>query len=540
MSAGSEEAMGNRIARTRVIQRFVLIGALSFYALLAAVHLEPARAQAVDGSEWPTRAWLTSTPEEQGMDSSALARLVAFGGSHSFDSVLVVRHGRIVTEAYYAPYTADIPHEIFSCTKAITGTLLGMVYKEGLLDRLDHPMLDFFTDRQVANVDDRKQAITVQNLLNMTSGLDWDQGFEDGKEQSRIDLERSSNWTQFILDRPSAHAPGEVYNYSNGDPDLVSAIITRLTGKLVEDYARQKLFDPLGITNWHWDRDPQGLTIGDGMLTLLLRDMAKIGYLYLRHGEWEGKRLIPPGWAKVLDHKTVNMHAPEDPSQSYSNFFWIFPEKRVYMATGLRGQLIAVFPDLDIVAVTTARKYVPFRALIDGVSGAVRSGSALPPNPSAFETLSNVTKDAAVEKPTPVGPTPEIASAISGKAYTFPGDDLGLKSLTVFLADPHPRFEFEIHSHYPTGPSGVYVVPIGLDGLYRKGSPSLFNPNPGKILAAKGTWLNGQTFLIDMQDLGYGEQRELFLSFNGEKLNFRYATTDKPNRGVSVDGEPGH
>ncbi len=527
------------MAHTPVKERFVLGAALSLFALLAAVHLGPARAQALDKSVWPTREWLTSTPEEQGMDSAALARLVGFYKSHSCDSVLVERHGRIVMEAYYAPYTADIPHEIFSSTKAVTGTLLGMVYKDGLLDRLDHPMLDFFADRRVANVDDRKQAITVQNLLDMTSGLDWDQGFENGKEQSRIDLERSSNWTQFILDRRMAHTPGEVYNYSNGDADLVSAIITRLTGRLAEDYARERLFGPLGITIWHWDRDPQGLTIGDGMLTLLTRDMAKIGYLYLRHGEWEGKRLVPPGWAEVLQHKTVNMRAPEDPNQSYSNFFWIFPESHVYMATGLRGQLIAVFPDLDVVAVTTARKFVSFHALIDGVVGAVKSESALPPNPSAVEVLANATRDAAVEKPTAVGSTPEIAAVISGKAYKFPENDLGLKSLTVFPADPHPRFEFEIHSHYPTGPSGVYEMPIGLDGRYRTGSPSLFNPNPGKIPAAKGTWLNGQTFVIDMQYLGYGEQRELFLSFSGEKLSLRYTTTDRPDQSVSVDGEQG-
>src|SRR3984957_5932378 len=382
------------------------------------------------------------------MDASALAKLVGYGGSHSFDSLLVVRHGRIVTEAYYAPYAGDIPHEIFSSTKAVTGTLLGMVYKDGLLDRLDHPMLDFFADRNVANVDGRKQALTVQNLLDMTSGFDWDQGFENGREQSRIDLERSSNWTQFVLDRPMAHTPGEVFNYSNGDADLVSAIITRLTGKLAEDYARVKLFDPLGITNWHWDRDPQGLSIGDGMLTLLPRDMAKLGYLYLRHGEWEGKRLLPPGWADVLDHKTVNMHAPEDPNQSYSNFFWIFPERHVYMATGIRGQLIAVFPDLDIVAVTTARKFVSFHALIDGVYDAVRSGSALPPNPTANEALANAIRKAAVEKPTAIGPTPEIASAILGKAFKFPDNSLGLRSLTLFLTDPHPHFEFEIYSHY--------------------------------------------------------------------------------------------
>jgi CubicO group peptidase (beta-lactamase class C family) len=260
----------------------------SLCVLLASIHTRAACAGDASESVWPTKEWLTSTPEEQGMDSAALAKLVGYGASNYFDSLLVVRHGRIVTEATYAPYTGDIPHNIFSSTKAVTGTLLGMVYKDGLLDRLDHPMLDFFADRHVANVDDRKKAITVQNLLDMTSGLDWDQGFQGGKEQSQYDLYRSSNWTQFILDRPMAHPPGEVYNYSNGNPDLVSAIITRLTGKLAEDYAREKLFAPLGIVDWHRDRDPQGLTIGEGMLYLLTRDAAKIGYFYLHHGEWGG------------------------------------------------------------------------------------------------------------------------------------------------------------------------------------------------------------------------------------------------------------
>jgi CubicO group peptidase (beta-lactamase class C family) len=471
------------------------------------------------------------------MDSSALAKLVAYGASNSFDGLLVVRHGRIVTEAYYAPYTGDIPHEIFSSTKAVIGTLLGMVYKDGLLDRLDHPMLDFFADRRIANVDDRKKAITVQNLLDMTSGLDWDQGFQGGKQQSMFDLYRSSNWTQFILDRPMAHPPGEVYNYSNGNPDLISAIITKLTGKLAEDYAREKLFDPLGIVDWHWDRDPQGLTIGEGMLYLLPRDMAKIGYLYLHHGEWDGRRLLPPSWADVLDHAIVNMHASYDPNQSYSNFFWVFPDKRVYMANGKKGQLITVFPDLDIVVVTTARKQVRFRALIDSISGAVKSESALPPNPNAVEQLANAVKDAAVEKPTPVGPTPEMASAISGKTYKFPDNDARLRSFTLDLTGLRPHIEYELYSRYPLGSSVRYSQPIGLDGLYRKGSPVLSDPNPGHITAAKGTWLDGQTFVIDAPELGYGEQRKIVLSFNGKKLNFHLTVEVGEGLEASVDGE---
>jgi CubicO group peptidase (beta-lactamase class C family) len=518
--------------------RFILIVALSLYALLTSVCLGPARAQDQDKSPWPTKEWLTSSPEEQGMDSSELAKLVGYGASRSFDSLLIVRHGRIVTEAYYAPYTGDILHEIFSSTKAVTGTLLGMVYKDGLLDRLDHPMLDFFADRRVANVDDRKKAITVQNVLDMTSGLDWDQGIEGGKQQTMVDAYRSSNLTQFILDRPMAHAPGELFNYANGNANLVSALITRLTGKPEEDYAREKLFAPLGIADWHWARDPQGLTTGEGELFLLPRDMAKIGYLYLRHGEWEGKPLLPKGWADVLNHPLVNMHASWDAKLSYSNFIWVFPDKHAYMANGKDGQLITIIPDLDIVAVTTSRKFVKLEALIDAVSSAVKSESALLSNPNAAEELANAIKDAAVEKPTPVGPTPEMAAAISGKTYKFPDNDLGLKSLTLELTDPRPHLEIESYLRNPAGSSLTYDTPIGLDGLYGKGAPALFGLYPGHIPAAKGTWLNGQTFRIDTQDIGYGTQIKYVLSFNGDKLNIR--RTDEEGWEVSVDGEQGN
>lgn len=516
-------------------KHFVLSAMLSLCALLAYLSPASAGAQDPDQSVWPTKQWLTSTPEEQGMDSSALAKLVNYGGSHSFDSLLVVRHGRIVTEAHYALYPGNVPHEIFSSTKAITGTLLGMVYKDGLIDRLDHPVLDFFADRHVANVDDRKKAITVQNLLDMTSGLDWDQGFEGGKQQTLQDMYRASNLIQFILDRPMAHPPGEVFNYSNANPDLVSAVITRLTGKPLEDYAREKLFAPLGITDWYWDRDPQGLTFGDGMLFLLPRDMAKFGYLYLHHGEWEGRQLLPPGWADVLSHTTVNTHASYDPSLSYSNFFWILPERHVYMANGKDGQNIAVFPDLDIVVVTTARKYVPLRSLADSVSSAVKSESALPPNPNAAEQLATAIKDAAVEKPTTVGPTPVMASAISGKTYKFPDNDLELRSLTLFLTGPRPHVEYEQYLRYPAGSSARQDVPIGLDGLYRKGLPALSGHYPGHIPAAKGTWSDGQTFVIDTQDIGYGTQIKYVLSFNGEKLNIR--RIDEEGWVISADGE---
>lgn len=507
-------------------KRSILTTTLNLCALLVAGYLDSSLAQNANAPVWPTKEWLISTPEAQGTDSAALAKLVAYGEGHRFDSLLIVRHGRIVVEASYALYPGNIPHEIFSATKAVTGTLLAMVYKDGLLDRFDRPMLDFFSDRTIANIDDRKRAITIQNLLDMTSGFSWDQGFEGGKQQTLQDMYRASNRIQFILDRPMAYPPGEVFNYSNGDPNLVSAIITRLTGIPAEDYARGKLFTTLGITDWHWDRDPQGLTIGDGMLFLLPRDMAKIGYLYLHNGEWEGRQLLPSGWADVLSHRTVNTHASYDPRMSYSNFFWILPDQHVYIASGKNGQDIAVFPDLDIVAVTTARKYVSFRALANYVASAVKSDVALPPNPGSEGQLASAIRDAATEKPTPVGPTPDIASAISGKTYKFPANELGLKSFTLFLTDQNPHIEYELYLANPAGASIKYNHPIGLNGLYSKGLSTLSDPYPGSIPAAKGTWKDATTFEFDIQNIGQGTQIKYTLSFNGNELGFRRIDDD--------------
>ena len=507
-------------------------------AVLAAGLFAPAGAQNLDKPVWPTLSWLTSTPEEQGMESSALAKLVADGEGQGFDSLLVVRHGRIVAEAYYAPYTADIPHQIQSSTKAVVGTLVGMLHKDGVLDRLDRPMLDFFADRRVANVDDRKKAITVQNLLDMTSGFDWDQGIEEGGKQTIADMVSSSDWTRFILDRAMAHMPGEVFNYADANPNLVSAIVTRLTGQLAEDYARDRLFGPLGITRWHWDRDPQGLTMGAWSLTMLPRDMAKIGYLYLHRGAWEGKQLVSTEWADVLNHTAVDMHAAVDPRLRYSNFFWVFPQDHVYMTVGWHGQMIAVFPDLDAVAVVTAHKFVPFDAVIRGVSAAVKSGTALPPNTVEAERLAKAIGEVAMEKPTAVGPVPEIAAAVSGKTYRFPDNVLQLKSFALFLADARPHFEAQVDVRFPVNMfnfAGTFEVPFGLDGTWHNGAPTPWGISPGHTTAAKGTWRNDRTFDLESQELGFGGASKYVLSFDGRKL--RFTRTDPWGHTVSIDGE---
>ena len=514
-------------------QRFAVLWiALRTFVVVSSICCGTAYAQDKVETVWPTREWQTSSPEEQGMDSATLAKLVEFGTSRSLDSLLIARHGKIVMDAYYAPYTADIPHVINSATKAVIGTLTAIASKDGLLDSPNHPMLAFFSDRSVANLDDKKQAITLQSLLDMTSGIDWREPL-DSRPDSQIEMERSPDWIKFILDRPMSRTPGDLFNYNSGNPHLLSAILTRLTGLSAEDYAKATLFGPLGISAWKWRHDPQGLSIGGYGLALQPRDMAKIGYLYLRHGEWEGRPIVPPSWTEKASHATVNMNTAFDTELRYSNFFWVLPNKKVYMANGYHCQLIMVFPEPDIVAVTTARDFCPLGRLADLISGAVKSETALTPNPTSADLLANKIRDISTEKPTDVGDTPEIASAVSGKTYNFPGNALGVKSLSLTLADPHPRYNLEIYSRDQTKPSLKFTGPIGLDGLYRKSDPTFAG-----IIATKGKWLNDHTFMIERLTLGGGlEEQRWTLWFDGEKLNLR--GNDWNGRKISIDGELG-
>jgi CubicO group peptidase (beta-lactamase class C family) len=519
--------MENRV-RQLIPDTLRTASAATLLMVAAAICCGAVHAQSAAEPVWPTKQWQTSTPEEQGMDSAALAKLIAFGTTRSLDSLLIVRHGRIVLDAYYAPFAADIPHVINSATKAIVDTLTAIAHQVGSLDSYDHPMVDFFKDRSIANLDDRKKAITVQNLLNMTSGLEWDEGFEGGKEQSLADWGHSPDGVQFILDRPMSSAPGDRFYYNSGNPHLVSAILTKLTGKSASDYANANLFGPLGITGSYWGHDGQGISTGGGGLVLLPRDMAKIGYLYLHNGAWENRQLLPREWVDRVSHATINMNASFTPNLRYSNFFWAFPEKNVYMAVGYHCQLLMVFPAQDMVAVTTARDFCPFDKMTNMISGAVKSDTALPADPAAAKLLADSIRDISADRPAEGAAAPELAASISGKVYTFADSLLRIKSLSLTLTDPKPHYDLEFYSQddKPHKVSG----PIGLDGKYAMSKPAAFG-----VTAVGGTWSDGHTFVIDLQNLGAGEERKWTLSFEGDRLSIH--GKDREGKDISANGE---
>jgi CubicO group peptidase (beta-lactamase class C family) len=501
-----------------------------------------ASAQANDSSQsWPTKEWQTSTPEEQGMDSAALAELVDFVGIRRQDSLLIIRHGKIVVDAYYAPYAPNIRHDLRSVTKSFTGTLTAIAVQEGLLDSVDHPVVDLFADKPISNGDDAKKAITVQTMLDMTSGVDWRERAYT-PDETIMRMYQSPDRTEFVLSQPMSDPPGKHFTYNGGNPYVLSALITRKAGRDALDFARDALFKPLGISNVRWgEADAQGVTDGSTGLYLAPHDMAKLGYLYLHQGMWEGHEIIPASWVDRVRQGPVKATY----GYHYANLWWSRPDRGAFMALGRHSQIILVLPDLDAVAVMTGvRKdddYFPMIDLIDGIAKAVRSGAPLPPDSAAQAQLGDSIRKAATEQASPVGATPGLAKTISGKTYRLRDNALHAQTFSLNLVDPNPSWEYTlgpnpsweqtIGTQRLDRPTAVrFAGPIGLDGLFRK-SASTTNG----VDAVKGSWLDDHTFVVERRILGHADTQKWTLAFEGKSVDVTFESTDGAK--VTLHGE---
>lgn len=296
---------------------------------------------------WPTQGWRTSPPEERGMDSQTLTRMLERVKSKNLNlhSLLVIRGGYIVSESYFGSYQQDTRHTLYSCTKSFISTLVGIAIDRGKIADTKQRVLDFFPKLTVQNRDAPKDAMTLDDLLTMRSGLDWQEG-----DPVYNAMYRSGDWVKYVLDKPMASAPGSQFVYCSGCSHVLSAILQQTTGQSTRDFAEQYLFKPLGIVDANWEADSKGIVIGGWGLNLTPREMAKLGYLYLRKGVWDGQQIVSSQWVETATQK----HTATGGNTDYGYQWWTYPALNGYMATGRYSQLIVVIPASDLVIVTTA------------------------------------------------------------------------------------------------------------------------------------------------------------------------------------------
>ncbi len=337
---------------------------------------------------WPTRGWRSASPESQGVDSNLLENILdrIWKEELNIDSVLVVRNGYIVLDAYNYGGDSDRKHNIYSCTKSVVSALIGIAFDKGYIKDVNQPVLDFFPKHAAKNLDADKKAMTLENILTMTTGLRCRDSYLYNWAGLRI-LRWSKDWVQFMIDLPMVEAPGTHFEYCNGASFLLSAILQEQTGVSALNFAEKHLFGPLGISDVTWPSNSQGITIGYGELHMRPQDMAKIGYLYLNDGMWDGKRIISSQWIKASTRKHID--ATLLPGYGYQ---WWIVRPGVYSAVGYHGQFIMVVPEKNMVAVFTSRLdledfYTPLGLLASYIIPAIKSPTPLAENPAGEKAL---------------------------------------------------------------------------------------------------------------------------------------------------------
>lgn len=337
--------------------------------------------------ENPGQTFPRNTPESQGIHSEHLRNLVeelAYSPDTDMHHFMVLRHGNVICETDFAPYRKGIWHITHSMCKSITGMAAGLLIDEGKLD-LSENIYKIFHDKGSTWAKIFRPEVTVENLMTMTSGVTFN---ESG-------IVSGNDWLESYLNAPVSEKPGTKFQYNSLNSYVLSAIITERTGMPMDEYLKPRLFEPLGITDYLWEKCPRGITKGGWGLFMHTEDMAKLGQLYLNKGKWNGKQIIPESWAEASVTKKVDSI---EGTYGYGYQLWMEERPGSFEYNGMLGQNVLIYPDVDMVIVTNAgneelfqdnvmlniiRKYFP----VDWMPK-----ETLPENPIAYAKLQELTE----------------------------------------------------------------------------------------------------------------------------------------------------
>ena len=299
----------------------------------------------------------------EGMDPELLdsAFLVARDKGY-VDALVIVRHGKLIAEQYFNGFTKDTPHNIMSVSKSILSAIAGLAIKGDYGLDLDDSMLDYFPEYAHDGLDPRKNKITVEHLLTMRMGLPGESEAEYGVYSG---LYNSDNWIKNTIEYPLQYDPGERMRYNTFITHLLSGVITKATGKSTLKFANETLFLPAGIDVDQWEQDPQGIYFGGNSMYITPREMAVFGLLYLNNGRLNGTQIVPESWVIESLESSTDFSHPNNwgtwKNYNYASLWWLgeFNGHESFMGYGYGGQFLIIFPDLDLIVVSTCENNIP-------------------------------------------------------------------------------------------------------------------------------------------------------------------------------------
>ena len=527
----------------------VLLTALQLFSMYHTHQMKEISYEAVLPEYWPTQNWQFSEPEQQGVSSNKLLEMVGYYHKYQqqnkealIDSITIIRNEHIIADLYFNPlFPKSKKHIINSCTKSIMGILIGIAIDKGFIKDIYVPILDFFEDASLKNVDERLKSMTIKDLLTMRTGWNSQDSYLY-KWSGLFNMQATENWTDYILNLPFEVHPNSRFDYSNMASFLLSAIITKASNIDTFSFADKYLFSPLGITDILWDKSPKGIYIGFARMWLKPHDMAKIGLLFLQKGKWEDQQIVSKSWveASIRAHSFPKKYRYIYDERNKKNFglsgaSWIFAqlvrpfsdgygyqwwldESGMFAAVGVGGQYIMVVPGKRLIVVATSKlkgkdSFLPVSLLKKFILPAIESDSPIPSDEISYHKLVSYSMPPAdLPEIKSVKDLPPIAQQISGKRYAL-NDSIELnpwqyKTLCLSINADEKYAVFD----YSTANNEKIQFEVGLNHQYRT---TEFN---GKTYAAKGTWINNQTFSMDVEMIGYSSKSKWLLTFNNHEI----------------------
>ncbi|QXV65928.1 serine hydrolase [Mucilaginibacter sp. 21P] len=468
-----------------------------------------------------------SSPEAEGVDPQGILNFVnaTKTSKTEFHSFMLLRHGKVVAEAWWNPYRPDLRHTLYSCSKSFTATAVGFAIGENKL-KLTDKVISFFPDQLPAKVSDNLAALTVKDVLMMA----------DGQDPEPIWVGMDTNWVRGFLAAPIVHKPGAVFLYNSVGTYMLSAIVQNVTGQTVLQYLKPRLFEPLGITGIDWETDPKGINTGGWGLRVKTEDMAKFAQLFLQKGKWNGKQLLPKGWVEEASSVKIIQHpdmpkAKRDSSdweQGYCYQMWRC-RNNAYRGDGAFGQYMIVMPDQDAVLAVTAETtdmQEEINLVWKHLLPAMKPGKLV--QNKLVDTELKKTIDALALKPATKSDN-SFFKTINGKSYSLKANRLKFSSIN--FTDSNGECLVAIK-----GDTANYALGFGNGawhlGKTNKPGPSLTGAlreirtmlSPAKV-AGSYIWKDDHTLQLTLRYIESPHTETFICNFNNNQLTIHHANS---------------
>jgi CubicO group peptidase (beta-lactamase class C family) len=481
-----------------------------------------------------------STPELQGISSAALSRFLEAikESGQEFHSLMILRHGQVIAEAWWAPYSSEHRQQLYSLSKSFTGTAIGLAQSEGLLT-VDDPVIKFFPDLLPGEISDNLAALKIRHLLSMSVGHAKD---------SILLLEASPAgvpWEKTFLSLPVVFEPGSPVMYNSGASFILSAIIKKVTGQTAHEYLGPRLYQPLGITNTTWGENWEGINMGASHLRMPTEAIARFGQLYLQKGMWGGKQVISKEWVAAASFKQIE-NGKNDSSwgYGYGYQFWLNPPGG-FRADGAFGQYSMILPELDAVVAITSESIdtkKTMQIVWDSLLPEMKPGP-LPADNVARQTLLTELKALKYDPPQLAVNSPVIAK-IAGKEFLLDQNVFNAAAVSFRFKENECIFTLK-----EAGKPDV-VITNGINHWIREGNLkpsahsmfSLRRIDFDSIVAASAGWQDENTLLMSWRYIETVHGDSVACTFDGDKVTLKFLFSvnrlqNKPDDRKDIGGE---